>query len=431
MEWFFINVALNVWNMGLAAGLILGCMLVLRPVLVKVLTAQQRAWFGVMGWYGASLGFLYSLMNWLHVFPVTFQDLITPRTEMGSSTPAYLPVSYDGAGEYALTLPGGKAFWVELTDERMLALVLVWLAGAAALGFVLWRRTRRLKTLGRQGQLLADDDPLLLRSLSRRPDDEPVGVRLCRGLPTSFVYQGGEKIDGKRYDMIYLQAELPPQRRELVLRHEWNHLRMRHSWMKSWANIVLVSWWWNPILWVAYYYFCRDMELACDERTLQDLEMGEKRKQYAQTLVELASGKMLWGEPLAFGECGAVARVKAALAWHRQTWWIALGRWCVFALVFLFFVGGPSDIPFLPVEVVQAWQQAKVEVELPGGWRPEERWMSVERNGDVTLLAKDTQGVWHEMNYWCSAWDGRFYQTGGWETLSGTPDLTGFQQGLW
>ena len=38
----FINVALNVWNMGLAAGLILGCMLVLRPVLVKVLTAQQR-----------------------------------------------------------------------------------------------------------------------------------------------------------------------------------------------------------------------------------------------------------------------------------------------------------------------------------------------------------------------------------------------------
>lgn len=31
----FINVALNVWNMGLAAGLLLGCMLVLRPVLVR------------------------------------------------------------------------------------------------------------------------------------------------------------------------------------------------------------------------------------------------------------------------------------------------------------------------------------------------------------------------------------------------------------
>lgn len=353
MEWFFINVALNVWNMGLAAGLILGCMLVLRPVLVKVLTAQQRAWFGVMGWYGASLGFLYSLMNWLHVLPVTFQDLITPRTEMGSSTPAYLPVSYDGAGEYALTLPGGKAFWVELTDERMLALVLVWLAGAAALGFVLWRRTRRLKTLGRQGQLLADDDPLLLRSLSRQPDDEPVGVRLCRGLPTSFVYQDGEKINGKRYNMIYLQEELSPQRRVLVLRHEWNHIRLHHSWMKCWASALLILFWWNPILWVAYYFFCRDLEMACDEKTLDDLTGSEERKQYAQTLVELAAGKMLWDVPLAFGECDAIPRVKAVVAWHEPKEWVKNAKWCAFALVFLFFVGGPQNIPYLPQELVQ------------------------------------------------------------------------------
>ena len=363
MEWFFINVALNVWNMGLAAGLILGCMLVLRPVLVKVLTAQQRAWFGVMGWYGASLGFLYSLMNWLHVFPVTFQDLITPRTEMGSSTPAYLPVSYDGAGEYALTLPGGKAFWVELTDERMLALVLVWLAGAAALGFVLWRRTRRLKTLGRQGQLLADDDPLLLRSLSRRPEDKPVGVRLCRGLPTSVVYQDGEKINGKRYNMIYLQEELSPQRRVLVLRHEWNHIRLHHSWMKCWASALLILFWWNPILWVAYYFFCRDLEMACDEKTLDDLTGSEERKQYAQTLVELAAGKMLWDVPMAFGECDAIPRVKAVVAWHEPKEWVKNAKWCAFALVFLFFVGGPQNIPYLPQELVQYWQQETVEVE--------------------------------------------------------------------
>ena len=431
MEWFFINVALNVWNMGLAAGLILGCMLVLRPVLVKVLTAQQRAWFGVMGWYGASLGFLYSLMNWLHVFPVTFQDLITPRTEMGSSTPAYLPVSYDGAGEYALTLPGGKAFWVELTDERMLALVLVWLAGAAALGFVLWRRTRRLKTLGRQGRLLADDDPLLLRSLSRQPDDEPVGVRLCRGLPTSFVYQNGERIDGKKHNMIYLQEELPPQRRELVLRHEWNHIRLYHGWMKGWANIALILYWWNPILWVAYYYFCRDLELACDERTLCDLAGSEERKQYAQTLVELAAGKMLWDVPLAFGECDAIPRVKAVVAWHEPKEWVKNAKWCAFVLVFLFFVGGPQNIPYLPQELVQYWQQEAVEVELPGGWTPAERWMSVDQDGFVTLLAKDTQGIWHEQMYVYRTRDRGFHGSDSWYTLSEPPDLTGFQQGLW
>ena len=165
---------------------------------------------------------------------------------------------------------------------------------------------------------------------------------------------------------------------------------MRHSWMKSWANLVLVAWWWNPILWAAYYYFCRDMELACDEKTLRDLEKGEQRKQYAQTLVELASGKMLWGEPLAFGECGAVARVKAAVAWHKPQWWVKLGKWCAFVLLFLFFVGGPRNIPFLPEDVVWKWQQADIEVELSGDWTPVERWMRVEQDGDMALLAKDT-----------------------------------------
>lgn len=216
-----------------------------------------------------------------------------------------------------------------------------------------------------------------------------------------------------------------------MLRHEWNHIRLYHGWMKGWANIALILYWWNPILWVAYYYFCRDMELACDERTLQDLEMGEKWKQYAQTLVELASGKMLWGEPLAFGECGAVARVKAAIAWHKPRWWVKLGKWCAFVLLFLFFVGGPRNIPFLPENVVWKWQQADIEVELSGDWTPVERWMRVEQDGDMALLAKDTTGKWHKMSYWCSAWNGTFLRMSDWETMLGTPDLTGAQSGLW
>lgn len=432
MKWFFANFLFDIWNAGLTAGLMLGVMLILRPVLCKLLTARQRAWLGMLGWYGTGFAPMFGLLGWLHILPVTFRDLITPRTGISScEIPAYLPENYQGAGEYAVALPGGRAVWVEFSDGIVIALALLWIGVVVALTLWLTRRSNQMKALGRQGLLLADDDPLLFRSLSRRPEDKPVGVRLCRGLPTSFVYQGGEKIDGKRYDMIYLQAELPPQRRELVLRHEWNHLRMRHSWMKSWANLVLVAWWWNPILWAAYYYFCRDMELACDEKTLRDLEKGEQRKQYAQTLVELASGKMLWGEPLAFGECGAVARVKAAVAWHKPQWWVKLGKWCAFVLLFLFFVGGPRNIPFLPEDVVWKWQQADIEVELSGDWTPVERWMRVEQDGDMALLAKDTTGKWHKMSYWCSAWDGTFLRMSDWETMLGTPDLTGAQSGLW
>ena len=423
------NIALMLWNMGIAAGMMLGAMLLLRPVLLRLLTARQRTWLGMLGWYGTGMINVFGVLGWVHILPVTFRDLITPRTtgRTANELPAYLPVDYRGTGEYVMALPGGKAVWVELTDWMVLAVTLVWLAGIAALSIWMWRRSRRLKALGRQGELLDPKDS----GLKWLQEDRDTAVRLCRGLPTSFVYQGGEKIDGKRYDMIYLQAELSPQRRELVLRHEWNHLRMRHSWMKSWANLVLVAWWWNPILWAAYYYFCRDMELACDEKTLRDLEKGEQRKQYAQTLVELASGKMLWGEPLAFGECGAVARVKAVVAWHKPQWWVKLGKWCAFVLLFLFFVGGPRNIPFLPEDVVWKWQQADIEVELSGDWTPVERWMRVEQDGDMALLAKDTTGKWHKMSYWCSAWDGTFLRMSDWETMLGTPDLTGAQSGLW
>ena len=432
MQWFFANFLFDIWNAGLTAGLMLGVMLILRPALCKLLTAQQRAWLGMLGWYGTGFPPIFGLLGRLHILPVTFRDLITPRTGISAyDVPAYLPENYQGAGEYTVALPGGKAVWVEFSNGMVLALLLLWIGVAVALVLWLTRRTNQLKALGRQGQLLADDDPLLFRGLSRRPDDKPVAVRLCRGLPTSFVYQNGEKIDGVRYNMIYLQEELSPQRRELVLRHEWNHIRLHHGWMKCWASALLVMFWWNPILWVAYYFFCRDLEMACDEKTLDDLPGPGQRKQYAQTLVELAAGKILWDVPLAFGECDAVPRVKAAVAWHKPKEWVWMAKWGAFALVFLFFVGGPRNIPYLPQEVVLYWQQAAVEVELPGGWMPAERWLGAEGDGRVTLLAKDTQGIWYQNDY---LWDGRdkeFKGGGPWETLDENPDLTGFQQGLW
>ena len=42
------RISLMFWNMGIAAGLILGVMLILRPALCKLLTAQQRAWLGML-----------------------------------------------------------------------------------------------------------------------------------------------------------------------------------------------------------------------------------------------------------------------------------------------------------------------------------------------------------------------------------------------
>lgn len=357
-RWINPDLLLEFCNIGIAAGLLLGAMLVLRPLLLRLLTAQQRAWLGVLVWYPAAWPAFFQLTCIFHLLPVTFRDFITPRTSISgvsNEIPAYLPSTYRGAGEYAIVLPWGKVLWVDLTDGLLLALELIWLAGVVLLCLRLWSQSKQLKALGRQGELLEPDDPLLA-GLTKGKDERLIAVRLCRGLPTSFAYELGERINGYKYNMVYLQKELSPRRRELVLRHEQNHFRLHHSWMKGWACVTLVLYWWNPIVWVAYYYFCRDLELACDEKTLRELEGPEQRKQYAQTLVELAAGKMLWSAPLAFGECGAIPRVKAAVAWRKPKKWVSVGKWCAFVLVLLFFVGGPKNMPYRPQEMVQHWQ---------------------------------------------------------------------------
>ena len=140
---------------------------------------------------------------------------------------------------------------------------------------------------------------------------------------------------------------------------------------------------------------------------------------------------MLWDVPLAFGECDAVPRVKAAVAWHKPTRWEKVGKWCACVLVFLFFVGGPRDIPYLSQELVRYWQQETVEVTTPSGWTPEERWLGADGGGSVILLAKDTQGNWHKSSYLWDERDKNFKASDPWETLDENPDLTNFQQGLW
>lgn len=427
---YVLHLVLLFGNWGLTLGMMLGGLLLLRPLLLRAVTPRQRTWLWMLGWYGTFLTSAFEVLGRFHLLPVTFRDLITPRTDMGAM-PAYLPSEYWGAGEYALALPGGAAVAVELSDRVLLLLGLVWLAGVAAGAVWLWRRSRQVKALGRQGRLLEEDDPLV-RALDRKPDDHNVTVRLCRGLSSSFVYPNGERLDGVRCDMICLQEELSPQRRELVLRHEWSHIRLNHGRMKSWACGALLLFWWNPILWAAYRCFCRDLELACDEKTLEGLSGPEERREYARTLVELAAGRQLWEVPLAFGESDAALRVKAAAAWHRPEQWVRMGRRCAFVLVLLFFVGGPRRIPYLPQELAGYWQQAAVAVEAPNSWTPTERWMRADREGFVTLLAKDTRGIWHKQIYlYRIRQDGGFEGSGGWLTLSEPPDLTGFQQGLW
>ena len=433
-------------NLGLAVGLACGALLLLRPLLKRVLSPRQRLLLWMTAWFSAYTLQGYQLLSYLHVLPVTFRDLITPRTMENLSfdrVPAYFP-DCQGDQQINLALPGG--FYVPLSLEPWMAP----LAGAVLFGGVVLltlyfsRRSEGIKAQASQGRLLDWDGPELKPFYGLKPADDYVLVRLCKGLPTSFVYQKAEKLDGIKYNMIYLQEELSPERMGMVLRHELNHLKRNHTWMKGIITCGLVLHWWNPLIWLAYKYTCLDLEMDCDRFTLEQLS-PQNCREYAKTLVELGAGKQIWDAPLAFGESDGAARVKAAVTWKKQTvyvqeawkqknFWLRLPSFLLFLLLLLFFVGGPSNVVLpadVDIQITEQFgsqenflQQELDRLGLPDSVTVQQGWRSFQQTWFFDAVYQLSDGRWVESS-WYRYSDGTWSHMG-WDWLSGPPDLAGY-----
>ena len=162
---------------------------------------------------------------------------------------------------------------------------------------------------------------------------------LCDGVDSPFIL-------GMLRPRIYLPSGLEEPRLSHVLAHERAHLRRLDQLWKPLGFLLLALHWFNPVLWLAYLLFCRDMELACDERAVRDLN-PEARADYAQALLDLSRpGRMIAACPLAFGETGMKGRVKNVLNPRKPAFWIILGAVVLAALAAVFFLTDPA--PILP-----------------------------------------------------------------------------------
>ena len=433
-------------NLGLAVGLTCGALLLLRPLLKRVLSPRQRLLLWMTAWLSAYMLQGYQLLSYLHVLPVTFRDLITPRTMENLSfdrVPAYFP-DCQGEQQINLALPGGAYLPVTLEPWMVTLAGAVLLGGVVLLTLYFCRRSEGIKAQASQGRLLDWDGPELKPFYGLKPADDYVLVRLCKGLPTSFVYQKAEKLDGIKYNMIYLQEELPPERMALVLRHELNHLKRNHTWMKGIITCGLVLHWWNPLIWLAYKYTCLDLEMDCDRFTLEQLS-PQNCREYAKTLVELGAGKQIWDAPLAFGESDGAARVKAAVTWKKRTvyvqeawkqknFWLRLPSFLLFLLLLLFFVGGPSNVVLpadVDIQITQQFgsqenflQQELDRLGLPDSVTVQQGWRSFQQTWFFDAVYQLSDGRWVESS-WYRYSDGTWSHMG-WDWLSGPPDLAGY-----
>ena len=140
---------------------------------------------------------------------------------------------------------------------------------------------------------------------------------------------------------IYLPEGTDADDIEYILAHERAHLcRLDHLW-KPVGFAILCLHWFDPMVWLAFGLFCRDVELACDERVVRDYSQ-DKRKRYSHALVKCSEQKKTVNYlPLGFGESGVKERVVNVLSYKRPALWIIIICALAAAGVGVFFMTRP------------------------------------------------------------------------------------------
>ena len=123
---------------------------------------------------------------------------------------------------------------------------------------------------------------------------------------------------------IYLPEETEDSDLEYIIEHERAHLRrLDHIW-KPIGFFILCLHWFNPLAWVAYFLFCKDTELACDEKVVYNYSF-EKRKEYSRALINCSERKNPMDHvTLAFGESGVKERVINVLSYKKPAFWVII-----------------------------------------------------------------------------------------------------------
>jgi len=111
---------------------------------------------------------------------------------------------------------------------------------------------------------------------------------------------------------IFLPKGLSPTERMHILNHERTHLSRLDYIVKPIFYCMVLIYWFNPLMWVAYHLFMKDMEMSCDEMATKDYKVSEKQS-YSFTLLSVSTKNQTLSIPLAFSESETKSRIKNVL----------------------------------------------------------------------------------------------------------------------
>ncbi len=161
-------------------------------------------------------------------------------------------------------------------------------------------------------------------------------IYLCDDINSPFIL-------GILRPKIYIPSTLNEEQIEYVIAHEKAHLNRRDHWWKPVGFLLLCVYWFHLLIWVGYACLCKDIELACDEKVIDDLGEAGK-KSYSEALLFCSvSRRMIVGCPLAFGEVGVKERVRAVLHYKKPAFWVVMAGMLVCGVIMLCFLTNPAN----------------------------------------------------------------------------------------
>ena len=366
------DVFLKLVNLSISASWLILAVLVLRVVLKKAPKWVMPLLWGVVA---LRLVCLFSIESALSLIPSAEtipSEIVTETREPVLYEQATLDIVTNPTLPSAAEVPVGVSRQQAQVDFNIYSIL--WLAGMAAL------LVHALVSAGKLKRKLAT--AILLRD----------NIYESEFVDSPFVF-------GVVKPNIYLPMHMDEGTAAYVIAHEHAHLARRDHWWKVLGYLVLALHWFNPLVWVAYILFCRDIELACDEKVVKGLD-GAARADYSQALLSCAAPKRAVAAcPLAFGEGNIKMRVKSALHYKKPAFWVAAAAVLAVVIVAVCFLTNPRSErgSLVWAQKLNAADVASIELYVPAeGEARQYKKLDTEEMAQAVELINSSRGTYIE-----------------------------------
>lgn len=145
---------------------------------------------------------------------------------------------------------------------------------------------------------------------------------------------------------IYLPSGMDECTRKYVIAHERAHIKRKDHWWKPLGYVLLSLHWFNPMLWGAYIFLCRDIETACDEKVISAMDKAGIAAYSEALLACAAQRRMITACPVAFGETDVKNRIKNVINYKKPAFWVISLAVIGCVAVGVFFMTNPLFKPY-------------------------------------------------------------------------------------